>query len=84
MNRKYDKPFKATERTKLIFQGYLSRPKKTGNKVRSFFDSINEVFIYLLVTAIRHCLKVWVKGVYVKRVNFRYETATSKLIRLPV
>ena len=84
MNKKFDKLVKATEMNKAIFLGNFSGPKKRGNKVRSFFDFLNEVFICLVVTAIQHCLKAWVKGVYVKAVNFRYETVMSKLIRLPV
>ena len=32
----------------------------------TFFDRINEVFICLVASTIRHCLKSWVTGVYVE------------------
>lgn len=51
-----------------------------GNIDDTFFDSINEVFICLVCSAMRHCLKAWRTGVYVepaRNEHFKYETATS-------
>jgi hypothetical protein len=47
----------------------------------TFFDSINEVFICLVTSAMRHCLKAWTTGVYVepgRNADFKYETTASK------
>jgi len=47
----------------------------------TFFDSINEVFICLVTSAMRHCLKSWTTGVYVepgRNADFKYETTASK------
>jgi len=43
----------------------------------TFFDSINEVFICLVTSAIRYCLQVWATGVYVelgRNADFQNET----------
>ena len=34
-----------------------------GNIEETFFDTINEVFICLVVSTIQHCLKSWVTEV---------------------
>jgi hypothetical protein len=47
----------------------------------NFFDSINEVFICLVCSAMRHCLKAWTTGVYAepgRNADFKYETTASK------
>jgi len=52
-----------------------------GHFDNTFFDSINEVFICLVTSAIRHCLKAWTTVVYVepeRNADFKYETTTSK------
>ena len=51
-----------------------------GNFDDTFFDQINEVFICLVVSAMRHCLKAWRTGVFVETQEFKYETTISKLI----
>ncbi|KAF8432910.1 hypothetical protein BGX38DRAFT_1276370 [Terfezia claveryi] len=46
----------------------------------TFFDSINEVFICLVTSAMCHCLKSWTTGVYVespKTGDFKYDTSIS-------
>ena len=76
--------FKATEITEIIFRKYFAGRKMRGNFDNSFFDSINEVFIYLVASAIRHCLKAWVTGVFqetTRPVEFKYETAIRKFTR---
>ncbi|KAF8414715.1 hypothetical protein EV426DRAFT_700360 [Tirmania nivea] len=48
-----------------------------SKKLWSFFDSINEVFICLVTSAMRHCLKGWTTGIYEERPKsqeFKYET----------
>lgn len=52
-----------------------------GNFDETFFDSINEVFVCLVTSAMRHCLKAWATGVYIeppKTAEFKYETAASE------
>jgi hypothetical protein len=54
-----------------------------GNIDETFFEKINGVFICLVVSSIRHCLKCWVTGVYVqpsKNEHFMYQTAISEFI----
>ncbi|KAF8415920.1 hypothetical protein EV426DRAFT_706044 [Tirmania nivea] len=69
--------FRAQEIMEVIFRKYFSRIKMQGNFDNSFFDSINEVFICLVTSAMRHCLKGWTTGVYEepsKSQEFKYET----------
>jgi hypothetical protein len=75
--------FRATEITELIFRKYFAGRKMRGNTDDTFFDSINEVFICLVASALRHCLKAWTTGVYVDAPDFKYETGKSKLIQFP-
>ncbi|KAF8416049.1 hypothetical protein BGX38DRAFT_1147651 [Terfezia claveryi] len=51
-----------------------------GNFDETFFDSINKVFICLVTSVMRHCLKSWTIGVYVeppKTGDFKYDTSIS-------
>ncbi|KAF8422900.1 hypothetical protein EV426DRAFT_151422 [Tirmania nivea] len=73
--------FRASEITEIIFRKYFARIKMQGNFDDSFFDSINEVFICLVTSAMRHCLKAWSTGVYVelpKKAEFKYQSSASK------
>ncbi|KAF8420290.1 hypothetical protein BGX38DRAFT_1280236 [Terfezia claveryi] len=50
------------------------------NSDDTFFDSINEVFICLVTSAMRHCLKAWTTEMYVEPPstgNFRYDTTVT-------
>ncbi|RPB18247.1 hypothetical protein L211DRAFT_773186, partial [Terfezia boudieri ATCC MYA-4762] len=58
--------FRASEITEIIFRKYFANLKMRGNFDDTFFESINEVFICLVSSAIRHCLKSWATGVYVE------------------
>jgi len=52
-----------------------------GHFDNSFFDSIDEVFICLVTSAMCHCLKAWTTGVYIepeRNADFKYETTASK------
>ena len=65
----------------IIFPKYFDEVKMRCNFDDIFFDSINEVFICLVTSAMRHCLKAWTTGVYVdpgKSAEFKYETTASK------
>jgi len=47
----------------------------------TFFDSINEVFVCLVTSAMRHCLKAWITGFYVepgRNADIKYEATASK------
>ncbi|KAF8418457.1 hypothetical protein BGX38DRAFT_1280580 [Terfezia claveryi] len=51
-----------------------------GELDESFFDAINEVFICLVTSAMRHCLKAWMTGVYVEPpsvTKFKYDSTVS-------
>ncbi|KAF8425421.1 hypothetical protein BGX38DRAFT_1147170 [Terfezia claveryi] len=64
----------------VIFRKYFASVKIRGNFDETFFDSINEVFICLVTSAMRHCLKSWTTGVYVepsKTGNFKYDISIS-------
>ena len=51
-----------------------------GNRDVKFFDNINHVFICLVATAFRDCLKELKGGEQANEpVDFKYETAASKL-----
>lgn len=67
----------------IIFRKYFAGRKMRGNTDDTFFESINPVFICLVASALRHCLKAWTTGVYVEPPDFKYETAKSKLIQFP-
>jgi len=70
--------FWAKEIMDLILRKYLVGPKMRGNIDESFFESINKVFICLVVTAMRHCLKAWQAGIFEQPLEFKYQTAHSK------
>ena len=47
---------------------------------KEYFQSVNEVFICLVTSAMRHCLKAWKTGVYVKPLiseEFKYESSAG-------
>ena len=65
----------------MIYNTYFDGPRERGNTCLKFLESINEVFICLVVSAIRHCLKAWLTGVFVKPTRseqFKYATTISK------
>ncbi|KAF8436739.1 hypothetical protein BGX38DRAFT_1145356 [Terfezia claveryi] len=64
--RTHQKYFRGSEITEIIFCKYFSTLKQQGNCNESFFDAINEVFICLVTSAMRHCLKAWMTRVYVE------------------
>ena len=73
--------FKARELTDLIFRKYFATRKMRRNKDSTFFDSINEVFICLVASVMRHCLKPRRSGVYQEKSRFsgfKYETSLGK------
>jgi hypothetical protein len=50
-----------------------------GYRDVEFHEKINGVFICLVASALRHCLKHWVKGELAEEmVEFKYETAAGK------
>jgi len=52
-----------------------------GNRDETFFDSINAIFVCFIATTTQHCLKEWRTGkAPTELVEFKYETATGKLI----
>ncbi|KAF8432799.1 hypothetical protein BGX38DRAFT_1146327 [Terfezia claveryi] len=53
----HQRHFRTNEITEIIFHKYFSNIKIYRNSDDTFFDSINEVFIYLVTSAMRHCLK---------------------------
>ncbi|KAF8444338.1 hypothetical protein BGX38DRAFT_1260974 [Terfezia claveryi] len=62
----HQRHFRANEITEIIFHKYFSNMKMCGNSDDTFFDSINEVFICLVTSAMRHCLKAWTTGVHLE------------------
>ncbi|KAF8435239.1 hypothetical protein BGX38DRAFT_1262674 [Terfezia claveryi] len=76
----HQRHFRANEITEIIFRKYFSNMKMRGNSDDTFFDSINEVFICLVTSAMHHCLKAWTTRVYVEPPstgNFRYDTTVT-------
>ncbi|KAF8433171.1 hypothetical protein BGX38DRAFT_1146201 [Terfezia claveryi] len=76
----HQRHFRATEIREIIFRKYFVTIKMRGNFDATFFDSINEVFICLVASAMRHCLKAWTTGVYVeppKTEVFKYDTTVT-------
>ncbi|RPB20013.1 hypothetical protein L211DRAFT_852720 [Terfezia boudieri ATCC MYA-4762] len=72
--------FRPPEITENIFRKYLANIKMRGNYDENFFDSINEVFICLVTSAMCHCLKAWTTGIYVEPPNmgdFKYHTTVT-------
>ena len=73
--------FKAPELTEVIFRKYFATRKMRGNKDITFFDSINEVFICLVASVMRYCLKPCRTVVYEEKSRlseFKYETSLGK------
>jgi len=66
------------EITELIFCKYFAGPKMMGNIDSFFFESLNQAFICLVVSAMCHCLKAWRTGIFEQPDDFQYETALSK------
>ncbi|KAF8433154.1 hypothetical protein BGX38DRAFT_1276210 [Terfezia claveryi] len=74
----HQRHFRASEITDVIFCKYFASVKMHRNFDETFFDSINEVFICLVTSAMRPCLKSWTTGVYVKPPitgDFKYDTS---------
>ena len=66
----------------LFFLIYLQGLKRKGTREPDFLAKINGVFICLVTTVIRHCLKEWAMGeCAVKVTNFKYETAGGRLAK---
>ena len=64
---------------KLIYQKYFQTKRMKGNREPEFLQRVNGVFICLVSTAIRHCLKLWRTGEYQEGgPDFKYETAWRK------
>ncbi|KAF8458589.1 hypothetical protein BGX38DRAFT_1138674 [Terfezia claveryi] len=64
----------------VIFRKYFASVKMRRNFNDTFFNSINKVFICLVTSVMRHCLKSWTIGVYVeppKTGDFKYNTSIS-------
>jgi len=77
--------FKAAEITEIIFRKYFAGIKMRGHADEGFFEAINEVFICLVASAIRHCLTFWETGVFIrssKKMDFKYDTAYRTYQRL--
>ena len=75
----HQRHFRAKEITDLIFRKYFAGPPKMRENIgESFFESLNEVFICLVVSAMRHCLKAWRTGIFEQPSEFKYVTAQSK------
>ncbi|KAF8415964.1 hypothetical protein BGX38DRAFT_1314649 [Terfezia claveryi] len=76
----HQKHFRGSEITEIIFRKYFSTLKQRGNCDESFFDAINEVCICLVTSAMRHCLKAWMTGVYVEppsATKFKYDSTVT-------
>ena len=65
----------------MVYQLYFERPKMRGNRDPEFFNMINDSFIWLISSAIQHCLREWQTGEAAQEmVDFKYETAQHKWI----
>ncbi|RPB18379.1 hypothetical protein L211DRAFT_854186 [Terfezia boudieri ATCC MYA-4762] len=76
----HEKYFRASEITEIIFCKYYVTIKMWGYTDDHFFDSINEVFICLVTSAMCHCLMVWMTGIYVEPSNtesYKYQTTIT-------
>ena len=74
--QKYEDRFRAPEIVDTIFKKYFESPRRMGNRDPKFLDSINETFICLVCSGLRHCLKAWRTGQLDERSpDFKYETA---------
>ncbi|KAF8428822.1 hypothetical protein BGX38DRAFT_1146991 [Terfezia claveryi] len=76
----HQRHFRASEITDVIFCKYFASVKMHGNFDETSFNSINKVFICLVTSAMRHCLKSWTTGVYMeppKTGDFKYNTSIS-------
>ena len=63
---------------RVIYAKYFFSKRMKGNRDPEFLERINGVFICLVATTIRHCLKMWRTGEYLDGPDFKYETAWSK------
>ena len=73
--------FKDAEITEIIFKKYFAHSKMRRYYDDKFFDSINKVFVCLVTSAMRHCLKALVTGQWVepmKSYEFKYESGICK------
>ena len=67
----------------MIFRKYFASTKGRGFIENQFFDSINEGFVCLFASAMRHGLNLWRTGLYVEptRSNeFPYESCVGMFI----
>jgi len=71
--------FRAEEIVMVIYQRYYKGKRKQGHREPDFMNRINRVFICLVASAIRHCLKAWRTGEFVEGRDFKYETAWGRL-----
>ena len=75
----FGRRFRATEFVTLIYEAFFQRPKMRVNRDPRFFGQINAVFMCLIATTIKHCLKECLSGQQkIVPVEFKYETAASK------
>ena len=78
--------FQADQITEIIFRNYFSSLKTQTVYDKDFFQSINEVFICLVASALSHCLKARKTGVYVKPLRseeFKYESSAGRFRACP-
>jgi len=63
----------------VIYNKYYAGKKMREYRDREFHEKINGIFICLVASALRHCLKHWVTGELAEEmVEFKYETAAGK------
>jgi len=63
----------------VIYQRYYKGKRKQGHQEPDFMNRINGVFICLIASAIRHCLKAWRTAELVESRDFKYEIVWSTL-----
>jgi len=71
--------FRAEEIVMVIYQRYYEGKRKQRHREPDFMNRINGVFICLVASAIRHCLKTWRMGEFVETRDFKYETVWGRL-----
>lgn len=71
--------FWAKEIVEVIYNKFFAGKKMRGYRDSKFHEKINGVFICLVSSALRHCLKHWAMGELAEEmVDFKYETAAGK------
>jgi len=71
--------FHAEEIVMMIYQRDYKGNRKQGHREPDFMNWINGVFICLVASAIRHCLKAWRTREFVEGRDFKYETVWGRL-----